>query len=76
VGKPAAHEPYQPVFAELAIDQSFDWIDDLRPPSFWVPRLRCVKVSAARYRDTRGKTYRVGSTQAKVFHVKQFTPEA
>ena len=56
-------------FKELAIGQTFDWIDDANPSrnSFFA---RCIKVSVRKYVaiDT-GKEYAVGSINAVVYHV-------
>ena len=55
-------------FTDLAIGQTFDWIDDAQPSanSFF---LRCTKISPRAYRDERGATHRVGWKNAAVFHV-------
>jgi hypothetical protein len=54
-------------FADLAIGQEFDWVDDTRHfNSFF---LRCRKVSTRKYVDSQGYTHEVGTVNASVFHV-------
>ncbi len=57
-------------FRELAIEQTFDWIDDANPlrNSFFE---QCRKVSARKYVGlTNSREYRVGTINAAVFHVE------
>jgi hypothetical protein len=55
-------------FRDLAIGTSFDFVDDANPgtTSFW---LRVTKGGTRRYTDEAGVQYRVGSINARVFHV-------
>jgi hypothetical protein len=55
-------------FRELAIGQTFDWVNDaaIGSNSFFRP---CTKVSARKYVDDQGTEYRVGSVNATVYHV-------
>ena len=55
-------------FRNLAVGQTFDWIDDkaIGSNSFF---LRCTKTGPRTYRDSQGFDHRVGTINAKVFHV-------
>jgi hypothetical protein len=57
-------------FRDLAPGNRFDWINPEAPnyASFF---LRCTKVSTYRYQDQSGIMHRVGSINAKVFHVEK-----
>lgn len=55
------------LFRDLKIGQSFDWIGpDRMLNSFY---LRCVKTGPRTYVDERGRAHRVGSVNAKVYHI-------
>ena len=56
-------------FRDLAIGQSFDFIDDSHPTwnSFYE---RCAKTGTRTYRSESGTDHRVGSINAAVFHVE------
>ena len=58
-------------FFELKINQTFDWIDDSKPGynSFFRP---CKKISPRKYIDSDGNIHKVGSINAKVFHIDKF----
>jgi hypothetical protein len=58
-------------FRELSIGDQFDWIDPNHPShnSFYHP---CVKTGPRTYKSIKGMQYRVGSINAKVYHVNQF----
>lgn len=55
-------------FSELAIGQSFDFVnDETRFNSFFD---RCIKISNRKYRSiTTGIEYGIGSVKCKVYHV-------
>lgn len=62
-------------FADLALGQTFDWIDDASHTNTYFAR--CIKVSARQYDDVRayGPNGRmtVGSVKAPVYHVGKLT---
>jgi len=69
-------------FSDLAVGQTFDWIDDERRGgvSFFQP---CKKISARKYIAITsgpcghaGHTYQVGTLNARVFHVDKYKEHA
>ena len=60
-------------FKDLAIGQKFDWIDPTSIRNSFFDR--CEKISARQYRGVAsGTVYKVGSVNAKVFHVAPSYP--
>ena len=55
-------------FTHLVNGQSFDWISPHRLMNSFF--LRCVKISARRYRDETGAVHRVGSVYVDVYNVR------
>ena len=55
-------------FRDVKIGQAFDFINDAEPQltSFWH---RCIKTGARTYENLTGVKYRIGSVNAKVYHV-------
>jgi hypothetical protein len=55
-------------FKELKIGSTFDFISPIRG-SYNTFYERCEKISTRKYRDSRGRQYRVGSINCEVFNV-------
>ena len=57
-------------FKDLKLNQTFDWINDSKQGfnSFFKT---CKKISSRKYIDSDNVEHRVGSINAKVFHVNK-----